>query len=131
MQKADRHHEQLQACEGQRGRVGKAVLELARASTDQEASIAVASQKVDSHHSLPRSAHMQAEARLPHTAEKHHGGMADGLQGLRSRLAGIKDSFLKGRWSGQHRASQEHARPSSSGAAPQPAQCAQPQPPAT
>lgn len=44
---------------------------------------------------------------------ERHTGVADGLQGLRSRLSGIKDSFssLKGRWSGQHRSSQDHLRP--------------------
>ena len=44
---------------------------------------------------------------------ERHTGVADGLQGLRSRLSGIKDSFssLKGRWSGQHRSSQDQLRP--------------------
>ena len=43
---------------------------------------------------------------------ERHTGMADGLQGLRSRLSGIKDSFssIKSRWSGQ-RSSQDHSRP--------------------
>ena len=51
----------------------------------------------------------QAEERMQQGAERHT-GVADGLQGLRSRLSGIKESFssLKGRWSGQHRSSQDH-----------------------
>ena len=55
----------------------------------------------------------QSEGRLQQQgSERQHASVVDGLQGLRSRLSGIKDSFssLKGRWSGQHRSSQEHPR---------------------